>query len=221
MIVRGAIKDERRAAGFVGTGWSRMTALSKLPEDLKNAVSVSEACERLGAHLHLGGPAPEPATRRVLADASYARAVFAVRAIPAVRDQLLAAAGTLRIAPPVGRPAAGASPTPLKLAANAAGSLLKWGMDGLKHAEPWVIDRRLAACAACEHQAPAPDTLIYRGAKVLAGKDSKICTLCHCLTNTKAAIATEQCPDRHPSDAGLSRWGDPWVPIENHPEGPW
>lgn len=184
-----------------------------LPPEIVDAPSLEVAAERLGATLGLDGAAPLAAARHALAEPLYARALLATRKLPALRDRFLASPGETRISD--------ASPSPAALARKAAGGLLKWGMEGLKPAEPWVIKRRLAACNACEFQAPAPDTLVYRGAKVAVGKDAKICTLCHCLTNTKAAISTEHCPAQVPGDAGLSRWGEPWLPPEEHPEGPW
>lgn len=178
---------------------------SVLPAEIAQAVSIEEAAERLGALLGLDGAAPLAATRRALDDPRYARALLSSRKLPRLRAQLLAAA-----APPAGA-----------IAAKAAGGILKWGMQGLRHAEPWRIERRLAACARCAFQAPAPETLVYRGARVLVGKDAKICTACHCLTNTKAALATEHCPVQDPADPSLSRWGEPWLPPEKHPKGPW
>ena len=182
-----------------------------LPDEVTRAATIAEASERLGALIGLAGPAPEPATRRALAEPLFARALMATRKMPALRDRFLASAA----AEAKGTPGAAA------LAAKAAGATLKWGMAGLKPAEPWVIERRLAACAACEFQAPAPDTLVYRGARVATGPDAKICTVCHCLTNTKAALSTERCPKQDPEDATRSRWGEPWVDPADHPEGPW
>jgi hypothetical protein len=184
-----------------------------LPDDVLDAGSVEDAAARLGEHLGLDGAAPLAATRRALDDPLYARALWSSRKLPELRSQLVAAA--------VAEAERARPPSSGVLAAKAAGSVLKWGMEGLRHAEPWRIQRRLAACARCEFRAPAPNTLIYRGAKVVAGKDAKICTACHCLINTKAALATERCPERDPSDPSVSRWGEPWVPPEEHPEGPW
>lgn len=176
---------------------------------------LSLAAERLGRELGLEGPAPAVATRRALADSDFARALRAVRKMPELRDQMLAAPETARIRSVEAARSVPASvpppPSSAKLAAKAAGAVLKWGMDGLKPAQPWVIERRLAACAACEFQVPAPDTLVYRGTKVVAGKDAKICVRCHCLTNTKAAISTENCPEKDPQNPSFSRWQEPWV----------
>jgi hypothetical protein len=144
---------------------------------------------------------------------------MAARTAPAVRDQLIAAAGHLRISAAGSAPAA--PPAAARLAARAAGAVLKWGMAGLEHAEPWVIEARLAACAACPHLAPAPDTLVYRGVKVVAGQDATICSVCHCLTNTKAAMATEHCPEQDPANPALSRWGEPWTDPATLPGWPW
>ena len=199
-----------------------------LPDDIRNAASLEAAAARLGALLELGHPAPLPATRRALADAAFARALLTSRKLVAIRDQMLTAPDTVRIAPPA-RPGApplappppSAPPASAQVMAKAAGAVLKWGMAGLRHADPWVIERRLAACNACEFQADAPETLLYRGAKVVVGKDAKICTRCHCLTNTKAALASEHCPERDPANPELSRWGAPWVDPETLSGWPW
>ena len=190
-----------------------------LPAEIADAASPEEASARLGAWLGLAGPAPAAATRRALAEPRFALALAGARNLPEMRDALLN--GTLAV-PPAAPPRAPATPpSGPRAVAKAAGAVLKWGMEGLKPSAPWVIERRLAACAACPNQAPAPDTLVYRGAQVVVGKDARICTVCGCLTNTKAAIATELCPDRDPVDPARSRWGDPWVPPQQHPEGPW
>jgi hypothetical protein len=183
-----------------------------LPAEIADAASPEEAAARLGAWLGLAGPAPADATRRALDEPRFAQALAGARNLPEMRDALLA--GTLAV--PAPRPPSGA-----RAVAKAAGAVLKWGMEGLRPTAPWVLERRLAACAACPNQAPAPETLVYRGARVVVGKDARICTLCGCLTNTKAAISTELCPDRDPADPTRSRWGEPWVPLEEHPEGPW
>ncbi len=183
--------------------------------DVASAATLEEAAARLGTLLELGRPAPLSATRRALADSNFARALVGVRKMPAVRDRLLAseiraAGASTSIAPPAAQSAV-----------RAAGAVLKWGMEGLRPAMPWVIERRLAACNDCEFRAEAPDTLIYRGAKVLVGKDAKVCTVCACLINTKAAISTERCPEPDPAHPERSRWGEPWTDPSEHPDGPW
>ncbi|WP_340108941.1 hypothetical protein [Pikeienuella sp. HZG-20] len=188
------------------------------------AATIEEAAARLGALLELDGSAPLPATRRALRDPDFARALIGVRKLPAIRDRLLAGEVQVSAAPTSAAPTSANAPRPPSAAqsvVHAAGAVLKWGMEGMRPAKPWVIERRLAACNACEFQADAPDTLIYRGAKVVVGKDAKICTVCACLTNTKAAISTERCPKRDPEHPELSRWGEPWTDPAEHPDGPW
>lgn len=192
--------------------------MTTLQDDLRAAASLEDAAARLGDALGLDGPAPLAATRRALADAQFATAVFALRNMAPQRDQMLAAPHSARI---TGQGRASAPPSSAQVLAKAAGAVLKWGMEGLQHAQPWVIERRLAACNSCEHQAPAPDRLIYRGAKVVVGQDAKICTLCHCLTNSKAALASEHCPARDARDPAQSRWGEPWVDPSEHPTWLW
>jgi len=189
------------------------TGPSTLPAHFHASASVEEAAETLGKVLGLDGAAPADAARKALDDPLFARALWAARKFPDLRDRLLQQPAAMRVN--------AAAPSSAATVKKAVGGLLKWGMEGLKPAPPWVIERRLAACNSCTFQAPAPETLVYRGAKVVVGKDARICTSCNCLTNTKAAISTERCPERDPENPELSRWGEPWVDPKDHPQGPW
>jgi len=184
-----------------------------LIDDLRKAGTLDDAARMLGEGLGLDAAAPTAVTQKALDDPAFAKMLVALRKLPEMRDQLIANV--------VAQSAAQKRPRTVKVVKQAAKSMLKWGMEGMKPAEPWVITRRIAACNACEHQVPAPDTMIYRGAKVAVGKDAKICDVCDCLTNTKAAISTEHCPEKSQDNPELSRWGEPWVPEKDRPKGPW
>jgi len=191
-----------------------------LPATVTQAATLEDAAKALGEILELGGPAPEQATQRAIDNPVYAKALLAARKMPQVRNQLLIAPETVSIATPDEKTAPRESSN-LKAASKAAKAMLKWGAEGLRHSEPWVIERRLAACKACPHQEDAPDTLVYRGAKVVVGKDAKICAKCDCLTNTKAAMATEHCPEKDPENNDLSRWQEPWIDVSEDAKWPW
>lgn len=178
---------------------------TKLRKEIIEASTLDEAAALLGKDIGLKKPASLEHTRRALEDPQFARALLSTRKLPHIRDQLLAAA----------------LQSTKSRASRAMEGVLKWGMEGLKPAEPWVISQRLAACKACEYQTDAPETLLYRGASVFVGKGKKICALCNCLTNTKAAISTEHCPAQDPENPEQSRWGEPWVALDKHPKGPW
>lgn len=193
----------------------------ELPGAVTDATTLPEAAAALGDLLGLEKSAPLDATQRALDDRLYARALLSARNIPQLRQQLLMAPDTINIAPAAGEKRPATTSSNLKLAAKAAAAALKWGAEGLKHAEPWVIERRLAACNSCEFQADAPDTLMYRGVKVAVGKDAKICTQCECLTNTKAALATEHCPEKSTENPDLSRWQEPWLDTDKLSKWPW
>ncbi|MEM8629765.1 MAG: hypothetical protein AAGF74_00880 [Pseudomonadota bacterium] len=172
---------------------------------------LTQTAAQLGRDLGLDGPIPVQAAQRALLDPDYVRAVLAVRFIPRLRDQFLNNPETARVRGKADRSIpADPKRSSAAIATKAAGAVLKWGMDGLEVAQPWVIERRLAACNACEFNAPAPDSLLYRGAKVVVGQDAKICTKCDCLTNTKAAISSENCPEKDPKDPTMSKWQEPW-----------
>lgn len=180
----------------------------QLWREVRNAPNSEDAAKKLGECLGLDGAASPQLTERVLADSQFGKMLIGLRNIPEMRDRLIAEQPRVK-------------PKTVDVLKQATKGALKWGMKGLKPAEPWVIGRRLAACNACEHQVPAPDTLVYRGAKVLVGKDAKVCEICNCLTNTKAAISTERCPKRSEEDPGQSKWNEPWVDPQDHAQGPW
>ena len=181
-----------------------------LPSDIRSADSLELAAEKLGHFLGLPDAAPLEATRRALDEPRYALALMASRKMPEVRNRLLE----------TGLPAGGGT-SGAAVVGKAARGILKWGADGLRMAEPWVIQKRLAACEACELNVPAPDTLVYRGARVAVGPGARICDSCKCLIKTKVALSTEHCPERDRDDAEMSRWGEPFVAPEEHPAGPW
>ncbi|WP_172332674.1 hypothetical protein [Mangrovicoccus sp. HB161399] len=180
-----------------------------LTRDILKAPDLSTASELLRKHLGLETALSPSVTRRALEDPVFAKALYATRKLPGVMKKLTASAEQA------------ARPSSMAVTAKAAAGVLKWGMEGLEHAKPWDITRRLGACRSCPFEAPTPDMLVYRGAKVVVGKDAKICTSCHCLTNTKAAMARERCPEKDPNDPRVSRWGEPWEPPKVLPGSPW
>ncbi|HUS53565.1 MAG TPA: hypothetical protein VMY41_06120 [Thermohalobaculum sp.] len=201
----------------------------ELPEDVSHAPTFALACARLGDLIGLPGPTMPEVTNRAIKDPEFAKALLASSKVPALRAHLLAHPENARFHPDQPEPGPlesghlepGRTPSIAKLAGKAAAATLKWGMEGLKHAKPWEIEKRLAACDACEFAADAPDTLVYNGAKVIVGKDAQICTACACLLNTKAAMASESCPKQDPANATLSRWGETWKEPPKERQWPW
>jgi hypothetical protein len=191
----------------------------ELPDDVSQAPTFALACARLGALIELPGPAAPEVTNRAIKDPNFAKALLASRKVPALRAHLLARPENANFHPD--QPEPHRTPSIAKLAGKAAAATLKWGMEGLKHAKPWVIERRLAACNACEFAAAAPETLMYNGAKVVVGKDARICMACDCLINTKAAMASESCPKQDPANPELSRWGETWKEPPKGRQWPW
>ncbi len=191
----------------------------KLPEDVRQAPTFALACARLGTLIGLPGPAKPEVTNRALKDPDFAKALIASRKIPALRALLLSQPGNANFHPD--HPEPDRTPSTMELTGKAIAATLKWGMEGLKHAKPWVIEKRLTACKVCEFAADAPDTLIYNGAKVVVGKQARICTLCSCLINTKAAMASESCPKQDATNPELSRWGEAWREPPKERQWPW
>ncbi|MDS9469149.1 hypothetical protein RGQ15_16425 [Paracoccus sp. MBLB3053] len=179
-----------------------------LPDEITNSTSIERAAERLRELLHFEGSLPLAAVKKAIENERYATALMAMRKNPELLERLLASAE------PRNEPSVGP-------ATNAAKSILKWGMKGLEVAKPWIISKRLAACKTCPFEEPAPDGLSYRGAKLVVGQAARVCSVCGCLTNTKAAMAHEKCPEKDPANPDTSRWGEPWVAPDSKPRWPW
>ena len=117
------------------------------------------------------------------------------------------AKGSAAIAAPPGVP----DRSNMELMSKATKALFAWGKTGFQRADEATIERRWAACQACEFLTDPPQTMMYQGIKLLAGKETKICSACGCAANKKVMLPTEKCPKQDPENPELSRWGEPWI----------
>jgi hypothetical protein len=170
--------------------------------------SVDEGCAELGRFLGLPGPASKDIFASALEDDTYARNLIISRRSPAFLKMLLEH-------PPrrFSEPAPGGSvkgPSNLALLSKASRSLWAWARSGLETVSEETYRLRLASCDACPHFAAAPDRAVYRMTAKANGNDARtICSLCGCVTATKARMATESCPGDDPNKPGFTRWGEP------------
>jgi len=94
--------------------------------------------------------------------------------------------------------------------ARAARAFARWARSGFKATHADVVERRWAACQACDHLADPPYTMLYQRLTLLTdGAESKIGGACGCLVLKKVALFTEACPRENPAIPGLTNWGEP------------
>ena len=184
--------------------------------DLGQIDDLGQARRRLGELINLDGPASASITRRAMADERFAFYLMFTKDSPELLKQLLEDPrnrdfdGAPGDAPPAQATVRGADQGSLALAGKAVKALYNWGKAGFEAADEETIERRWAACRACAFMTDPPETMMYQGVKLLAGRGTKICGSCGCLINKKVAIPTERCPEQDPDDPTRSRWGDVW-----------
>jgi len=165
--------------------------------------SIEELCERLGQLLRLGGPIPQAAMHRMLADTEYLQRVLQNRADLQALRQVLADPSNDAFLPPE------AEVGSAELLGRVAQAFMGWARTGFKSADAATIERRLAACRSCDQYGPPPAGALYRLAAVL-GERSMVCAKCGCFADRKVRLPHEACPLRHPDRPAENRWGEPF-----------
>ncbi|MGH8532703.1 MAG: hypothetical protein ACREV1_08265 [Gammaproteobacteria bacterium] len=165
--------------------------------------SLEEKCFELALTLGLEEAVSVQVLEAALRDEGYAHNLLVSRRSPVMLKFLLAN-------PPKPRTANGelGQFSNAELVRRAALALLKWGQVGFTVVDQATLERRRAACLNCLHLTEPPDKLLYK--LTATGDNNKICALCGCSIRKKTRLTSESCPDRHPEQKGLSRWGEPW-----------
>lgn len=181
--------------------------------DMSKATSVEQLRQQMGEFLQLEHPVTERAALACVLQPDYARRLLAARGHPAMLAHLLAAA------PQVDRrhsrfrfqaedaPARTDGLSSAQLIADASKSILRWAVSGFAPVDDATYERRLNACAGCEHLTRPDDRLIYKLATAFDASRS-VCGLCGCVVAKKARVPHETCPGTDPNDDRQTRWGE-------------
>jgi len=88
-------------------------------------------------------------------------------------------------------------------------AIWSWAKTGFSIVDQSTYEKRYSTCMQCPHLVDAPRKLLY---KVITANNSneKACALCGCIVSKKTRIASESCPERHPENPELNRWGEPF-----------
>jgi len=104
--------------------------------------------------------------------------------------------------------------TNVNLSKKAIKSFWKWAKTGFSFVEKERYEARLKTCYSCPNCTTPTEAILY---KLLAvsktdANENKICGLCGCLVARKAMLPSESCPDTHPFNSTLTRWGEQLEP---------
>ena len=187
--------------------------MSQVMYERPSSEPSAELRAHLGDVLGIGRPVSAAVAAAIVTHQGYARYLMAAQGNLPVLEHLMASP------PPSGRsavrfatvvPDTGAESTrsAAALLMDASRSLLRWAGTAFQPVDDDIYERRLAACARCEHFVEPPDRLVYT--IVTAGdRMAKVCALCGCVTSRKARMPHESCPAIDPYDPALTRWGEP------------
>ena len=176
-----------------------------IPElnNIDGTESWDELRERFGKVLGLDSPVPAAVMRRAMADSIFAHRLLTSRNSRGFLDSLMR--DPRNRAYDVAEP-----PTELsnrELIGKAAKALVSWGKSGFSQVDQETYTRRIDACHGCPNLGEPGNQLVYKLRR--KSEDSRVCKLCGCVAARKARLPTESCPAAHPTEPGLSRWGEP------------
>lgn len=174
------------------------------------AANLEDAERKLGEMFGLDENVSPEVCRRALDDPKFAMYLMLTRESPTLRDKLLKSpairASSAPAAPVTTEPSAKGA---VELSVKALTAVAKWAGTGFKTADERTIARRWAACLACDYLTAPPNGIIYRGLKLLAGPENKICSACGCLARKKVTMPSEVCPKEDSASPDFTRWGEP------------
>jgi hypothetical protein len=182
-----------------------MTTFSQLDRE------VQQKCLEFAEILGLNEPVSSEVLQAATEDETYAHNLLVCRKEPAFLNYLLANPPKLRSSPEL----LPQDKTNLELISKASHTLLKWAQTGFSVVDDETLERRENACLACPHLSE-PQKLVQ---KIIPSKEinqkigqrtgKKVCNLCGCNVSKKIRIPSESCPDKHPTQAAMTRWGEP------------
>ena len=175
---------------------------------------LEEKCAEFGKVLGLDGSVSVEVLLAATEDQTYAHNLLATRKQPAFLNHLLANPPQM-VSPVIESEPAPQEHSNMALIGKATQALIKWSGTGFAAVDQIVLETRENACLACPNLIDPQKILqrltISNKASDVVGQriGNKICNLCGCNASRKIRVPTESCPGTHPTQPGLTRWGDP------------
>ena len=102
-----------------------------------------------------------------------------------------------------------------ELISNAAKAMIRWSKVGFTKVDLEILERRENACLSCPNLVD-PEKLIQKiiaiplvSNKIGERTGNHVCDLCGCHIKKKIKVISEDCPDKHPTKDGFTRWNEP------------
>jgi len=184
-----------------------MTGLPELNEQVK------QKCLEFANILGLSEPVSSEVLQAATEDETYAHNLLVCRKEPGFLTYLLANPPKPRTPNVVHK-----EKSNLELIGKASEALFRWAKTGFSVVDDETLERRENACLACPNLSE-PQKLVQKlipskgiSQKVGQRTGSKVCEFCGCNVSKKIRLPSESCPDKHPIEAGMTRWGEPVKP---------
>ncbi len=171
-------------------------------DSLQDYPSLQEQCRQFANILGLTDPVPERVLLAALAKPEYAQNLLICRSDRRFLQRLIEHPPPL---PEEREPTDSLSNG--QILKQAAASLWKWSKAGFAVVDKETLAKRRNACMTCPHLTEPPEKLLYKLTNSQK-ENAKICGLCGCPVMRKTRLPGEVCPDTHPDDPALNRWGE-------------
>ncbi len=172
--------------------------------------SFEEQCTKFGELLELGKPVTQEVMFSAIHNEKYARELIINKRTPARLMRLLKNPPKVNSAHKPEH-----HHTHRELITNAAKALIKWSKTGFTKVDEKILETRENACLSCPNIVD-PDMFIQKlipshkmSNKIGERTGDHVCDLCGCHLGKKMKLASESCPDKHPTKEGFTRWNEP------------
>lgn len=172
--------------------------------------TFEEQCNKFGELLRLGKPVTSEVLISAIHNENYAKNLVANKRAPVILKKLLK-----------NPPAVKSNHrhehhfSNKELISNAAKAMIKWSKVGFTKVDLTILEKRENTCLSCPNLVD-PEKLIQ---KIIAiplvsnnigeRTGSHVCDLCGCHVKKKIKVISEDCPDKHPTKEGYTRWDEP------------
>jgi hypothetical protein len=169
-------------------------------------INIDGQCLELGKILGLQGPVSQEVLLAALGNGAYAHNLLTCRRTPEFLNHLLSN-------PP--KAYAGVETGDEKLIARAELALQKWSETGFSLVDDEILKRREEACVSCPNlgelgqQFRQSHSSGNQSDKLGERTGDRICKICGCNASGKMRRTSASCPDKHPTEAGMTRWQEP------------
>jgi hypothetical protein len=179
---------------------------NKKPGRLEENISIDEFCREFGKILGINGSVSRRVLYAALENGDYANNLLLCRKTPGFMNSLLAN-------PPM--VSDGGWINDDRAITRVERTLLNWSKTGFSIVDEDTLKQREDACLSCPNLIdPKNQNKMTISPKAYINKlgertGDRICKICGCNAGGKMRRTSASCPDKHPTEAGMTRWQEP------------